>query len=117
MQRRQGGYGYQMKPGEPFSPYRIFGSVVVLPNALLQSGLVSDAAKLVLGRLYQYAGKNETCFPGRDELSHELHMSPRKITRCLAELEDAGFLTSNRRGQGLTAEYTPLWHAIYEDVD
>ena len=76
-------------------------------------------AKLVWGRLAQFAGKRGTCFPSQGRLARELCTTPRHIRRVLDELVSKGFLereapSKKERGQHKTTRYYFLLHPILD---
>src|SRR5579871_2729878 len=98
-----------MKPGEPFSPYRMFLCAPV-PLALMTLQKVSAGAKLLFGRLMLHAGEKTTCYPGLDCLARELGVSIDTVSRWMRELIDGEFIRRRRRGPGMNAECEFIWH-------
>lgn len=80
-----------MKKLDTFNPYRLFvGSFI--PNVIMKYKKLSSTAKLVYGRLCQYAGKDGECFPAQTTLALEVAISTRQVYSCLKELEKEGFI-------------------------
>ena len=47
-----------------------------------------------------YAWHNDSCFPGQDRLAADMGMSRSRVTEFIGELEKAGLVAIQRRGQG-----------------
>ena len=108
-----------MKPGDRFNPFNLFVGLFV-PNGLARYKKISANAKLLYGRLAQFAGKNGECFPSQALLAQEIAVTERAIRKLLKELKDDRFievLTPGLMGRfdGNTAVYTFLWHPVFED--
>jgi predicted transcriptional regulator len=81
------------------------GGFTQVPNILLKSKLSANA-KVVYAQLLAYAWTNDKCYPGQVRMAEDIGTSQPTITRALQELEDAGWLQIERRGQGKTNIYT-----------
>lgn len=77
-----------------------------IPNFVLRSPILSVGAKVVYAMFLSYAWHNESCFPGQERLAEDIGMSRSRVTEFVGELEDAGFITIQRRGLGKTNLYT-----------
>ena len=98
-----------------FNPWRQFvGSMI--PNALMRYPGLSHLAKLVWGRLAQYAGQNGACYPAQATLATELATNERQIRRALAELVQEQFLGMITRGRAGTRYYF-LWHPCFDQAE
>lgn len=95
-----------MQPGERFNPYRLFVGAFI-PNWLLTSGAVPPAAKLVYGRLAQFAGKKGVAFPRQDTLARECGLAERTVQRSISRLEELGLIEAVR-GE-TSSRYYFLW--------
>lgn len=76
-----------------------------VPNFLLKTPNLSGGAKLTYAMLLHYAWANNYCFPGQDRLAADMGAGKRSVIRFLQELEVAGFIAVNRRGQGKSNVY------------
>lgn len=96
----------KMIDGKPvYNPYREEG-VALVPNWLLRRPEVSWAAKLVYGRLRQYAGEHGAAWPCVQTLGTELGTSRRCATNYLRELVDLGLIAVvSGRGPGKSSTY------------
>ena len=74
--------------------------------AILMDGLISANAKTVYSLLLSYAWHNNFCFPGQERLAEDMGMSRSRVTEFVTELEKAGLISVQRRGQGRTNLYT-----------
>ena len=82
---------------EGFAQFPIF----ILRNPNLTAG-----AKMTYAMFLSYAWHNDFCFPGQDRLASDMGMSRTSITAFIGELQKAGFVSIQRRGQGRTNLYT-----------
>ncbi len=106
-----------MKSGEVFNPWNLFCGLFV-PNVLARFPDLSPGAKMLYGRLSQFAGKDGLCFPSQDTLAYELGIGRRQVIRLLKELENLKFIQVHKPN-GLqklkhsTNRYAFLWHDIF----
>ena len=103
------------KPGEAFSPFRVFTSLFV-PEALARCRSVSGGAKLAYGRLVRYAGEDGRCFPTVKTLGNEIGVGVRQAQKYLAELERAKLIRRIDRyvnGGQTSNGYQFLWHEMF----
>ena len=71
-----------------------------VPNTVLESIEISPGAKLTYAMLLKYAWQNDFCFPGQDRLAKDMGVSLRSTNSYVQELEERGFISILRRGQG-----------------
>ena len=76
-----------------------------VPNAILASQQLSDAAKIAYALLLSYAWQNDYCFPGQAAMGERWGKSERSVRTALKELETAGYLKVTRQGLGRTNLY------------
>jgi biotin operon repressor len=77
-----------------------------VPNFILESKEISIGAKLTYAMLLKYARELDNCFPGQDRLAKDMGNGMRSVVRYIAELEEVGLVTVQRRGQGRPSLYT-----------
>ena len=77
-----------------------------IPNFILKDPLLSVGAKVTYSMFLSYAWHNDSCFPGQERLAEDMGMSRSRVTEFISELEKAGLVTIQRRGQGKTNLYT-----------
>ena len=77
-----------------------------VPNFILKDPTLSVGAKLTYAMFLSYAWHNDSCFPGQDRLATDMGLSRSRVTEFVSELNRAGLLTIQRRGQGRTNFYT-----------
>lgn len=77
-----------------------------VPNFILKDPNISVGAKVAYAMFLSYAWHNDSCFPGQDRLAEDMGMSRSRVTEFVGELERAGLVTIERRGQGKTNLYT-----------
>ena len=68
-------------------------------TSLLVSKKVSVGAKLTYAVLLKYAWQNDFCFPGQKRLADDIGVTKRSLFSFVKELEKAGFIKIQRRGQ------------------
>jgi hypothetical protein len=95
--------------GEPFSPYMRFVGPFI-PLGILRSEKISEGSKLLLARLYMYAGKDVKCNPSLPKLASDLGVSIDKIGRWLSELVRLKYISRVRLGPARNAECVLLLH-------
>ena len=81
------------------------GGFTQIPNILLRTPDLSSQAKIVYAQLLSYTWSHDRCFPGQERMGEDLGASRTTIYRALQELQDAGWLDVERRGQGKTNIY------------
>ena len=77
-----------------------------VPNVILREANLSIGAKLAYAMFLSYAWNNDSCFPGQERLAQDMGMSRTRVTEFIGELERAGLIGIQRRGQGRTNLYT-----------
>lgn len=77
-----------------------------IPNFIMRNPEISSGAKVAYSLFLGYAWHNDFCFPGQDRLAHDMGLTRPRVTQLIAELEKAGLITIQRRGQGKTNLYT-----------
>lgn len=77
-----------------------------VPNFILVSKKVSVGAKLTYAMLLKYAWQNNFCYPGQERLAEDIGVTKRSVVTFIKELEKAGFINIERRGQGRPNRYT-----------
>ena len=83
----------------------ILGGFTQLPNFVLKDSKLSLGAKVTYAMFLSYAWHNEFCFPGQDKLAEHMGMSRTRVNEFVKELERAGLMEIQRRGQGQTNVY------------
>jgi len=81
------------------------GGFTQVPNFILKNPEISLGARLTYAMFLSYAWHNESCFPGQDRLAEDMGMSRSRVTEFVGELEHAGLISIQRRGQGKTNLY------------
>jgi hypothetical protein len=82
------------------------GGFTQIPNFILKDPSLSVGAKVTYSMFLSYAWHNDSCFPGQGRLAEDMGMSRSRVTEFIGELERAGLVTIQRRGQGRTNFYT-----------
>jgi len=77
-----------------------------VPNFILKDPGLSVGAKVTYAMFLSYAWHNDSCFPGQDRLADDMGMTRPRVTQLISELEAAGLVSIQRRGQGKTNLYT-----------
>ena len=88
----------------------------MLPNHLMRFKGLSSTAKLVWGRLAQYAGKDGLCHPSYKMLGAECGISKRQAISIIKELISKGFIekTVSTDRERQRRFYAFLWHPCFE---
>ena len=81
------------------------GGFTQVPNFILKDPNLSVGAKVVYAMFLSYAWHNDSCFPGQERLAADIGMSRSRVTEFISELNRAGLITIQRRGQGKTNIY------------
>jgi Helix-turn-helix domain len=82
------------------------GGFTQVPNFILKDSNLSPGSKVTYAMFLSYAWHNDSCFPGQDRLAVDMGMSRSRVTEFVSELESAGLISIQRRGQGKTNIYT-----------
>lgn len=82
------------------------GGFTQVPNFILKDANLSLGAKVTYAMFLSYAWNNDFCFPGQERLAEDMGMSRSRVTEFVGELEKAGLIAIQRRGQGKTNQYT-----------
>ena len=82
------------------------GGFTQVPNFILKDPTLSLGAKVTYAMFLSYAWHNESCFPGQDRLAEDMGITRPRVTQLISELQSAGLLSVQRRGQGKTDIYT-----------
>jgi len=77
-----------------------------VPNFILRDSGISVGAKVVYSMFLSYAWHNDSCFPGQDRLAVDMGLTRARVTQLISELDSAGLISIQRRGQGKTNLYT-----------
>lgn len=96
--------------------YKAFIGCVV-PNWLLRRKEISQGAKLLYGRLSQYAGKNGKAYPKMATLADEVGVSRQQASTYMNELLSHKLIKKERRGLGKPNTYHFLNHEWIEFRD
>jgi hypothetical protein len=97
--------------GEPFNPYKLFtGSFI--PEGICQYRSLTPGAKLILGRLFRYAGKDGRVYPSMRTLGVETGICGRQVQRYVHELEQRSFIRCEHEA-GKTNHFVFLTHKAY----
>src|SRR6266699_2943452 len=81
------------------------GGFTQVPNFILKNPELSVGSKVVYAMFLSYAWHNESCFPGQERLADDMGLTRPRVTQLITELEKAGLVTIQRRGQGKTNIY------------
>src|SRR5260370_14205433 len=106
----------QLRPGEPFSPYRMFTGLFI-PEGLARCSSISAGAKIGWGQLARYAGEDGRCYPTVKTLGCEIGVGPRQAQKYISELEKARLIRrverfANRAQTSNAFEF--LWHELFQ---
>jgi len=72
-----------------------------IPNVILRDNSLPPVTRFLWAQLASFAwGDKDYCFPGQERLAKAVGLSDRSVRHHLKELEAAGLVTIQRRGQG-----------------
>ena len=74
------------------------GYYAIIPGWLLTSSSVSDGAKLFYGEVSRRCNERGYCWASNEALASDLRCGTRTVSRYVAELEDAGAITTENVG-------------------
>ena len=92
------------------------GGFTQVPNFILEDPKLSLGAKVVYAMFLRYAWHDDQCFPGQKTLGEAIGMSRPRVTQYVSELEKAGMISIQRRGQGRTNLYTIRFQVVSKVV-
>ena len=94
------------------------GGFTQVPNFILENPDLSMGAKVAYSMFLRYAWHNDSCFPGQETLALSMGMSRQRVGEFIGELQNAGLVTVQRRGQGKTNIYKihfqVKWKAVHK---
>lgn len=90
--------------GKRFNPYRRFSRFSVLPDGLVAYPGLSFGAKVLWGKIAQYAGKDGRAYPSVATLASAIGLKERHTQNLLLELKREGFIETSR-GPGANSYY------------
>jgi len=102
--------------GETYNPWRLFIGCII-PNPIARSTELSPTAKLIFGKLCQFAGENGQAYPSYSTLAKEVGVERRQAMRGVKELVSFGLIRPVGRVKGnggfVSNTYVFLWHRIF----
>lgn len=110
-----------MQIGQRYNPNKMFHGVFI-PNGLLCIQELSAAAKLVWGRLLQYAGEDGACYPKQETLAEEVGVATSTIKVALQSLVEMGLLSVERptgkdKLMHKSNKYFFIWSGLFENEE
>ena len=76
-----------------------------LPNYVLRDKKLSFGARIAYAVLLSYAWQQDSCFPGQERMANDMGTTSRMLRNYLSELQEAGYITWERRGLNKTNMY------------
>ncbi|MDP8268199.1 MAG: helix-turn-helix domain-containing protein [Candidatus Tenebribacter davisii] len=106
---------------EPFNPYFRYNGIFI-PEPIVECDQMSDQAKILMGRLFRYAGKNGKAYPGRKTLAKACSWKVSKLDRIISELKQLKLIITKPYipndkvvdPNNQPSEYIFLYSMIYE---
>jgi hypothetical protein len=83
----------------------VSGGFTQIPNFINRNPDLSPGAKVAYALFLSYAWHNDGCYPGQERMAQDMGMSRSRVTEYVSELNEAGLITIQRRGQGHTNYY------------
>lgn len=106
-------YRNNFEIGKPFNPFNMFKGAYI-PNGIMECPTISDRLKLLMGRLFQYSGRNGTAYPFRKTLAKKLGWDLRKLDRVIKEAKDKRLIKTTQETDNSPSEYIFLYSTIYD---
>jgi len=89
-----------------------------VPNSILEDTNISVKGRFLYSLLLKFAWQEGQCFPGQTKLGELCGVTRYTISKWMKELEDAGYIEVERRGQGNTNIYRlNISPHPYDDAD
>lgn len=114
-------YIKKFEVGQPFNPYNMFHGIFI-PTGLVEHSQVKDSVKILMGRLFMYAGRDGKAYPYRENLAKECGWEIRKLDRVIKETKKIGLIktrphiTKNTENEHTApSEYIFLYSSIYDE--
>ncbi len=82
--------------GKRFNPYRRSIRFSVIPSGLMENPDLSPSAKLLWGKLAQYAGKDGRAYPSIAKLAADIGLKERQTQNLIRELKKKEFIEVSR---------------------
>lgn len=95
--------------GGRINPFRLFTGAFV-PTWLLEREELSPGAKLLYGKLCQFAGRDGHCFPRQETLAGALGIAERQVRNLVGELKNAKLIETEQPGLHRPLMYFFLRH-------
>ncbi len=79
-----------------------------IPNGILRNPDLTIGVKVTYDLPLSYAWQKNSCFPGHDAMARDMGAGKRSVIMYLQQIQDAGLIRIQRRGQGRTNIHTTL---------
>jgi len=105
--------------GEPFNPYNSYEGIFI-PTGLVECTQINDSVKILLGRLFRYAGKNGKAYPYRETLLKECGFrNIKKLDRTIRQAKDLNLIKTTphitkKKIDNPPSEYVFLYSKMYD---
>jgi hypothetical protein len=104
-----------MKNGQPFNPFGLFHGIFI-PDAIKESTRLTSHAKLLMGQLLHYSGKDGKAFPSRKKLRENLNFSRNILDRSIKLLKEEQLIDTYQLTEHSPSTYIFLYNSAYYDV-
>ncbi len=112
-------YRKTLTEGEEFNPYQQFNGIFI-PEGLVKCQQIKDSVKILMGRLFRYAGENGKAYPYRITLAHECGWEIRKLDRTIKHAKDLKLIKTfpyklkNKKVENSPNTYVFLYNKVYD---
>jgi len=108
-----------MQIGQPFNPRGMF-RFLMIPDAIARCKDIKAFDKLLYGKIAEYMGQHEECWPAQKTLADGLGVNVRLVNEGIKRLAEYRLLgmqapEGKARLEHKTARYQLLWHELLED--
>jgi hypothetical protein len=115
-------YRKVLEEGKPFNPFNMFYGLFI-PNGLVECSKINDSVKILMGRLFQYAGENGKAYPFRKSLAKECGWSIKKLDRIIKAAKDIKLIKTkpyktnkeDANEYNAPSEYIFLYSKVYDE--
>ena len=103
-----------MSNPETINPFMLWQGAFI-PNWLMQRPELPASAKIVYGRLCQFAGRDGVAYPSSQTLANETGISRRQVVTLLNKLENLGLIRRVKRAQSDGSQTSTLYEFLRHD--
>jgi hypothetical protein len=107
----------KLTKGKLFNPWGLLEGIHVPISVLKSKGKLTNTAKLLLGVLFHYSGKDGLAFPSRKRLATDLDVSLRTLDRAIKNLKDEELIYTYQKNERSPSIYFFVENSDYYKKD